>query len=182
MFEKILPITIVFVFLLNLYMFLIPSTSNSYSITQTFDDYHAVDNWNSPDYADGFFDDDEHLDLVFNDGCIYLTRAETKIEMHSSECEQKNPAFRTQANQGPKIGGQKVFQGLSTSRPHFAILQSFAAKKSEQNWKVYEQVNLNTTVWEILPDGIIVTAEASTADKLDAAWYFVSHLFTFILN
>lgn len=167
--------------ILNLYMFFIKDTSQSYSITRSWKSYYGLENWNMPNNAHVDIDGDGVRDGITYEGCAVLsTMSETNIAPHQ-QCNKPDDTPRAYAGEGNE---NRIGTEISKLRGYNFLwpTQSFFVRTDDDRWRYYEYRGLQINVIELESDGKFAQKPASVLDYIDALYFQLTHLFTLPLH
>jgi len=158
-------------------MIFIKSTSESYSITQNWKEYHNIDNWNLgvglPPQYNVDIDEDGVADSIRDSGCAFLSSVKTESIPKAKKCTRQD--FVT--------GKERIGQYLSLPTDNGGdngrdpLYLSFIVKTHENKWKYYDYIGIRVSVSEKGQDNIFQEIKPTYLDYVDLIYYQISHIF-----
>lgn len=157
-------------------MIFIKSSSESYSIAQSWKEYHNIDNWNlgvglSPrDNVD--IDGDGVVDSVRTSGCAFLSSVKTDSIPDVKKCTGQD--YIT----GKERVGQYLHWNFDNSKnPLDSLYFTFIVKSFQNKWRYYAYVGTQVNVSEMGINNIFQEVKPSILDYADLVYYQISHIF-----
>lgn len=165
------------IFILNIVTFFTDDIRVGNSITQKWEKYYSLDDWNMPSHAVADFDGDGKMDEVPFSLCAYISSANLDTIPKERRCSQPeyiiNPAINKES------GGQMMF--YTTKKNPFSFLQghvrkSFIVKTKEGKWKAYIYGRFLLDINELGKDGLFHMSSLSFLDYIDYLYYQTTHI------
>jgi len=172
--------TILFVLyaLVTVYNFGFKDTSASYSLTQSYEKYYSIEDWNLSKHALLDIDGDGKQDMITFTNCAFLTSTKESNVPEEMKCTEPGMS----AIGFPK--GDKNVGQLLVSKNQFKytlLRKSYLTQNTNNKWKFYDLNGFQVRTFELGSEGLFHETMPTLSDKIDAIYYQSSHFGVMII-
>lgn len=159
--------------LLSVYLFFFKDTNQSYSLTQTWNEYYNVEDWNLASHAITDIDGDGQKDMVTFTNCAFLSSVSKDQISPENRCVEPNMSIIVFQDKND-FTGQKLF-------PRYPFIyqwlhKSYLVKTQNDKWRFYDMNGLQLKVYALGNNKLFHEIQPSTADQIDMLAYQFGHL------
>ncbi|MFA5828176.1 MAG: hypothetical protein WC841_02325 [Candidatus Shapirobacteria bacterium] len=169
-----IPAILIFIYsLITIYFFYFKSTSESYSLTQSWKEYYALDDWNLCLHAQTDIDGDGQKDIITCTSCAILSSVSPKNIPTNKQCQEPGMSSIVFPDNTTTIG-----QNLTSSKPFLYQWpkKSYFVKTQNNVWKHYEMNGLQLKTYELGENNLFIEVKPTISDIIDTFTYQISHL------
>lgn len=172
--------TIIFILyaLITVYNFGFKDTNDSYSLTQSYEKYYGIEDWNLRKHALVDIDSDGKQDMITFTNCAFLTKTnelEIPEEMKCTEPGMSPIGFP---------GGDKNVGQLLVSKNQFKytlLRKSYLTLNTNNIWKFYDLNGFQVRTFELGSEDLFHETKPTISDKIDAIYYQSTHFGVMII-
>lgn len=157
----------------SFYAFFLKDTGTSYSVTQKWQEYYSLEDWNYALHAYPNIDSDGMKDMVTFTNCVFLSSVKGRdipVEKRCREPEMSPIGF---PGKNAKVG-----QGMIPKKPftYNWLRKSYIVKTHKNEWKLYDMNGLQLRVYMLNKDNFFFEMKPSVLDRIDIFAYQLAHV------
>lgn len=154
------------------YYFWIKDTGESYSFTQTWKEYHSLEDWNVPGHARADIDGDGKEDLFTFTNCVFLSSVLVNQIPEEKQC--KEPGMSVMVFGNEDMTGQVIVSERSFGYP--GLRKSYLVKTQSDVWKFYDMNGFQLRTFVLADNKLFKEEEPTLLDRVDVLSYQITHL------
>ncbi len=148
-------------------------TTKSYTVTQTWKEYHSIEDWNLTKHARVDIDGDGKEDMITFTNCVFLSSVTPQDISSEQRCEEPGMSIIAFPDNSVSIG-----QKLISKRPFFYqwLRKSYLVKTLNDRWQFYHMNGLQLRKYELISNTYFEEITPSLFDRIDTLIYQFNHL------
>lgn len=159
-------------FITTIYLFAFKETSTSYSLVQSWKEYHSLEDWNLAMHAIADLDGDGKKDMITFTNCAFLSSVPSEKIPEDKHCKEPGMSALVFPDNSISVG-----QKLSSNPFNYQWLRkSYLVKTKNNMWKYYDMNGLQVRTYELRENSLFVEVEPTILDRFDIFTYQLSHL------
>lgn len=159
--------------LVTIYFLFFRETSKSYSLTQSWQEYYSLKDWNLTMNAIVDMDSDGKKDIVTFANCAFLSSVTSKNIPIDKQCRQPGMSIIAFPDNSISVGQKLVSQKPLENK---WLGKSYLVKTKPGIWKFYNLNGLEMRVYEKGSDNLFSEINPTYLDMIDLFTYQISHL------
>ncbi len=166
--------TILFILyaLITVYNFDFKDTGESYSLTQSYEKYYGIEDWNLSKHALVDMDSDGIQDMITFTNCAFLTKTNESEIPEEMKCTEPGMSPIGFPNGDNNVGQLLV----SKNQFKYTLLRkSYLTQSTNNKWKFYDLNGFQVKTFELGSEGLFHETKSTISDKIDAIYYQSTH-------
>lgn len=158
--------------IVSLHFLVSKDTGNSYSLIQTWKEYHSLNNWNLPTHAILDIDNDGTDDLISYTGCAHISSVNDDFVPVENQCDESEFTF-------PFIEEDNTLgQIIRQDNNNFFLRKSYLVRTQENDWKVYDISAMKMKIWQLDNTNMFVEVDPTIKDRIDHTTFITTNFGT----